>query len=495
VQVRNKSARGRHQRGAALLIAIFALLLVSVVAIALLVSSGTDTALSSNYRTSTAAYYAALAGLEEGRGRILWKASDFVNNQVANFVPAPGGALDVHQVLYIVNPLNGENVTPTDPSNQYADTEYGTEFTWGLGGATIQGPVTSDSPAPSPGYPGPSYKWVRINPVTEVSMGNVDVDGQHALNPSGPFDSTTPLFFDTAAGLNRNYSGNQALELTALAVLPNGTRKMLQYVVGPMGISVNFPAAITLASFPSQSSPAPYVQFNGPGTPSFYVIGNDQYSVGSCTPTASPVYGIGYPTGSDTSKGMVTTPIDRYQGVGGSPTTPSVGAVTLPASFQTQSSLSSFVQNFSASADVALTPTAPATSITWSQLPTAMSATNPMSIFVNGDLDLTGWTGTGYGLLIVTGTLTYDPKASWSGIVLVVGKGIYTSSVSPHGAGQITGALLIGDTIDNNGASFAQNGSNPPSGSGVFFSSCNIKMAQQPSTYKVLSFREIPLAD
>ncbi len=71
----------RRERGVALLIAIFALLLVSVVAIALIVSSGTDSALASNYRTSTGAYYAALAGLEEGRGRLLLKNSAFINNK------------------------------------------------------------------------------------------------------------------------------------------------------------------------------------------------------------------------------------------------------------------------------------------------------------------------------------------------------------------------------------------------------------------------------
>jgi len=57
----------RRESGIALLISIFILLLISVVAIALIVSSGTETAMAGNYRTATSAYYAALAGLEEGR--------------------------------------------------------------------------------------------------------------------------------------------------------------------------------------------------------------------------------------------------------------------------------------------------------------------------------------------------------------------------------------------------------------------------------------------
>src|SRR6516162_5236895 len=101
----NRQSQSDHrQRGAALLIAIFALLLISVVAIALIVASGTDSALARNYRGSSSAYYAALAGLEEGRGRLLWRNPAFINKTVANFVPPTGAVLDAHQVLYIINP-------------------------------------------------------------------------------------------------------------------------------------------------------------------------------------------------------------------------------------------------------------------------------------------------------------------------------------------------------------------------------------------------------
>src|SRR3974377_1797614 len=121
-----KARKRPPQAGTALLIAIFALLLISVVGIAMLVSTSADTALAGNYRTSTAAYYAALAGLEEARGRLLWKNSAYIGNTVLNFVPTPvGSPLDVHTVLYILNPNTaiGETVIPTDPSNAYADKE------------------------------------------------------------------------------------------------------------------------------------------------------------------------------------------------------------------------------------------------------------------------------------------------------------------------------------------------------------------------------------
>ena len=472
----------RRERGAALLIAIFALLLISVVAIALIVSSGTDSALASNYRTSAGAYYAALAGLEEGRGRLLWKNPAFINNIVANFVPSGAGTLDVHQVLYIINSAGGPAIVPNNPADPFADNEYGTEFDWGLGGATIQGPVNSVSQTGP--YPGPFFKWVRINPVTEHSMGNVDVDGQNAQ------DRTTPLYYD-GSGLNRNGKGGQALEVTALAVLPNGAKKMLQYVVAPVSFNLSLPAALTLLGSSGND-----VQFKGPNHATFFVNGNDQFASGGCTPGPIPVLAISYANGSDAT-GIIATPAPQFPGMGGTSAAPSVGNVTLPANMQTPAALNALLQDIVNNADATVSPPPPGTTVNGSQLPTTMSVSNPMTVVVNGDLDLTNWHGVGYGLLLVTGTFTYDPDATWNGIVLIVGKGEFVSTKG--GSGQFNGAMLIAKTVDNSGnplanfgpSGFSQTGGNP-SGRGIYYSTCNIKAAQQPSTYKVLSFREIP---
>src|SRR5580698_5672084 len=110
--------RRRSEDGIALLIAIFVLLLISVVAIALLVSSGTETALGSNYRASSTVYYAALAGLEEARGRLLPKNPSYFGLSV---IPP---ALPVGQAVYVINALQGETVAPWDSSNVYYDNEY-----------------------------------------------------------------------------------------------------------------------------------------------------------------------------------------------------------------------------------------------------------------------------------------------------------------------------------------------------------------------------------
>src|SRR5580704_4145481 len=123
---RERKTCRRSQDGIALLIAIFVLMLISVVAIALLVSSGTETALGVNYRSSSTVYYAALAGLEEARGRLLPKDPNYFGLTVPELVL--GTTVPLGRTFYVVNGLQGEVVAPWDSSNIYYDKEYKAEF-------------------------------------------------------------------------------------------------------------------------------------------------------------------------------------------------------------------------------------------------------------------------------------------------------------------------------------------------------------------------------
>ena len=97
---------------------------------------------------------------------------------------------------------------------------------------------------------------------------------------------------------------------------------------------------------------------------------------------------------------------------------------------------------------------------------------------------------------MVTGNLDYDPNASWKGIILVIGKGVFTSS--KDGTGALEGALLIANTRDRSTgnllaslgpASFSQMGG----GSGIRYNSSWVNQTQALLSvpYQVLSFREI----
>jgi len=235
-----RSIRGRKsEEGIALLISIFVLLLISVVAISLVVSSGTESALAGNYRSATGVYDAAMAGLEEVRARLRPNSPISFKNTDPLFLPA-GTPLDPCSPVYVINPLGGETVAPWDPASTYPDTEFNQEFT-GIC------PAGSLPPNPSPRafsiwntnplnglpFPGPSYKWVRINGVTEQSL-KLDV-----VPYDGTWNDATPIYYDGT--LNNNSSGSQVLEVTALAVLPNGSQKLVQYLVSSVPISPAVP--------------------------------------------------------------------------------------------------------------------------------------------------------------------------------------------------------------------------------------------------------------
>ncbi len=518
-----KLEKRRPEAGAALLIAIFALLLISVVAIALVVSQGTDSALTGNYRTSTSAYYAGIAGLEEGRGRLLPKNANYLN--ISNSFPAlftSGGApnFGLTQVLYILNPAGGETVNPTGGSPaQYADNEYQAEFGWPLSGANVQ---TVNSVSPVAGLPGPLYKWVRITPATEHSLG-VDV------NWDGALDNATPLYYDPAnqsstgvlqPGLivkwNPPTTAGQALEVTALAVLPNNTQKLVQYLVTPLAYGVNNPIPAALVLVGSGNPPPPGVNFLVPAsasTPTFFINGNDVSGMGpfssppaGCTPSPQqPFYAIGttdvvVPQGNAVSnyytiRGAIPWGLRHNYDGEGTPPHPSVGDNTpLSPVMVTPTSLNNMVQTISQNADLVLNNNA-----TDANMPAAMSATNPMTVLVNGNLTLTNFTG--YGLLVVTGNFVSYPNAGWRGMVLVVGAGSVTFAGGPGGGyGEFDGGIFIAQTLNTSvspptslsnfgtptfDASMAGN-------SGIFYNSCWINAALQPPSFQVLSFREIP---
>jgi len=479
----------RSEKGIALLIAIFVLLLISVVAIALLVSSGTETALGANYRASSTAYYAALAGLEEARGRLLPKNPNYFG---ASYV-SPATAFPLGQIIYVTNGLTGETIHPWDSSNLYYDNEYQTEFGVPASSAGWQS-VSSVWDNNAQGIPGPAFKWVRINAVTESSL-YLDVNG------NGSWDSPA-IYFDPAhVDTHGNPwpslivtpspppSAGQALELTALAYLPNGTKKILQYLVAPMSISITLPAALTLDGYSDA--------FNSPNHSAWVAQGSSDGGDGACGGSIPyPVYAIGVPDNTDVATVTSGIPIPgNITGLGSF--TPNVARVTLATDLQTVQGLNLISQAIIQNADAVIA--GPASD---ANLPSAMSAANPMTVAVQGDFYLGTTISAGYGLLLVTGRFTYDTAANWNGIVLVIGRGTVNQTTQNGAGGAFNGAVLIAQIVDSSGvllagpnpgpATFNDSPSSGSVGRGFIYNCGWIQRAQAPLTYKVLSFHEIP---
>src|SRR5215467_5117976 len=114
---------GRQERGIALLLTIFGLLLLTAIAAAMMFSSDSETTISVNYRDKEIANYAALSGLQEARDRL-----HPLNGDLSGFASLgrtlavgpgptqlPGGAPG--QVLYILNPdpTQGETAASIAP--------------------------------------------------------------------------------------------------------------------------------------------------------------------------------------------------------------------------------------------------------------------------------------------------------------------------------------------------------------------------------------------
>lgn len=216
-------AGSRAQRGAVLLMALIALLLIAAVAAAILFTASGESALVGNQRTSIRALYAAAAGIEEARARLL----DYHPNAFAKVSPPLSLPSAVGQVVYIVNPAAGEVVNPTDlsASNPYADLEYEQEFGTPVTTATSVRTIPSAQPVVA-GVTAIPYKWVRITVKTERAA-NADINGDVVLN------NIIPVYHDGKRE-NLTNSGQRIYRVAALAVLPGGARHMAEADVVPV---------------------------------------------------------------------------------------------------------------------------------------------------------------------------------------------------------------------------------------------------------------------
>jgi Tfp pilus assembly protein PilX len=71
----------RNQRGVALILAMFALIVVTSIALGMMYLADTETSVDSNFRDEQLSYYAAHAGLEEARDRMRTTAGTGINHQ------------------------------------------------------------------------------------------------------------------------------------------------------------------------------------------------------------------------------------------------------------------------------------------------------------------------------------------------------------------------------------------------------------------------------
>src|SRR5436309_3676967 len=137
-RIMRNSSKLKRDRGIAMLLVMFSLLLLSVIGLGMMYSTNMESAINANYRDKQVALYASLGGLQEARDRI----QPATHNIAAPDAPP---SLTEPKVIYI---LADSSVAPwdTSPSNKYFDTELCQERVLGLSG-TPGAPCTTMVPS------------------------------------------------------------------------------------------------------------------------------------------------------------------------------------------------------------------------------------------------------------------------------------------------------------------------------------------------------------
>jgi len=264
---------------------MFSLLLLSVIVLGMMVSTDTETRITSNYRDKQTSTFAAMAGLQEARDRI----QPATHNIVA---PTDLPSLTAANVIYVINPRGSETVAPWDMSSTYKDTELCQENVLGLTG-TAGVPCTTMVPTSNTSWrtivnnsltsSAPwnlstplDVKWTRIskksnNMTPSAVNGNgsaapvVCWDGSHQIiRPAGYGSDCSPDGSLATLTLTAPGSGYTAIPTVTLAAPPTGGVQATAIAVTGLTPSGTVQSADVTAGGSSYAT-APTVTLSGGG--------------------------------------------------------------------------------------------------------------------------------------------------------------------------------------------------------------------------------------
>jgi len=491
----NTKNKKQNERGIALFMAIFALMLLSAVAAGFMFLANTESAINANNKAGQLAFFASRAGLEEFKARIVNSATNHINPPTALPTSVNG------QIFYILNPANGEVVRPWDNTNKFFDTSLCQARFAGAGLVGFETPTTGVRCTTAPGGTGwyttftsndPNtgtaaalpYKWIRVMLKANNSAFPYTVDNSGVNTRMVCYDGFAKVEKVLPAGFAncRAWDGSfrEVYVITSLAITPTGGRRITQVEVTQIALPP-LPGAMTF------TGDAPV--FDPPSSAAFSVSGDDQNgrpkpSGADCytteTPSKPAIGAQGAPADAALAHD-VNSRAGQYTGGGGSPSVQDVSSQL--SSYGTVGGLQSISQSLQAAGT--------------NYYPPSTSPTPPFSgiTVVNGPYsgDLTG-----SGVLLVTGDLTTSGNPSFNGIVLVIGTGKFTKNGG--GNGDFRGGILFGNLYDGSGhllpsdhapgsANVDWNGGGNAS---VCFDSSYINSSQVNALYQNLAYSELP---
>lgn len=242
-------SRQKRQEGVALMLALTLLLLMTAIAFGIIAVANIENAINTNFKSAETEYFAARAGLEEARNRLMPDALDHAGNLITISSPVlPSAPPDAGgTVLYILNGVTLAQVT-TPPTagnpNPYFDNELCHDIPGGAGGIVqvpfnvrcttmLPLPKITTTPSIAP-YP-LDYKWVRIM-IKENGSGPYTVAKGLPATYAVCWDKSAnpPVETATSSAANCAPGGSMPLArpvylITSLAVSPTRTsRRMVQ---------------------------------------------------------------------------------------------------------------------------------------------------------------------------------------------------------------------------------------------------------------------------
>lgn len=294
----------------ALMMALFALLLLSGIGLCMVLASTTETRIDANYGGSLRSYYSAHSGLEEMRDRISYPSSAAAPTGLADRLPTDIAG-NANGVLYVLNPDAGETVNPTDPTSPYFDDQLCHDYNSGVTirdsrctavPATANWMMASQNAAPSanPATAIPlGYKWVRINMKTNRIAAPYFVDQKGdptTLDTRVCWDGKTEQLSPGGAIPACDANGMQPVYMLTSLAMAQGTRNLLRAEV--VGSSIRPPGAITVEVGSSTSTNPVSATFALPPTsnlaliPTTSIDGNPRKVDGSPSTACSPVAAV-----------------------------------------------------------------------------------------------------------------------------------------------------------------------------------------------------------
>jgi Tfp pilus assembly protein PilX len=338
----NRNGKTSRERGVALIAALITLLLIAAITAGMIILSTTETNISSNFRDEQLAFFSAKAGIEEARDRMRKTAANTL--RTAGTLPTTLPGSGTTGVLYILNPANGETVTPGSSSpSTYADDEICKETTT-VACSTGKPNYPSRSSgwyttvSASPTYaaaPVMPWKWTRITLKQNNGLAPYYTNGNSA-NAGYVCWNGTNEFASAAACASPNLP---VYVLTTLAVTPGGSRRMVQTEIAEDSLNFQTPSALLVDGTGDTFGPGASNQWGASGI--------DQPGCGVTT-TGPSVNAIGVPDNSDQTaitNAITALPGNRsaqYPGVSPSPSVANVSS-TMPPSLQTVSGLQNLV--------------------------------------------------------------------------------------------------------------------------------------------------------